>query len=32
MTLEGFCAGAHTLGFSAILKHRDLDVYRESCP
>ena len=32
MTLERFCADARALGFSAILKHRDLDVYRESCP
>lgn len=31
MTLDRFCADARSLGFSAILKHRDLDVYRESC-
>jgi hypothetical protein len=32
MTLAGFCPTASTLGFSAILKHRDLDVWREVCP
>lgn len=32
ITLEDFCDEAAALGFSAILKHRELDAYRESCP
>ena len=30
--LEDFCPAAQSLGFSAILKHRDLDAWREACP
>jgi len=29
---QKFCAQAGELGFSAILKHRDLDAWMESCP
>jgi len=32
ITLEDFCAQARALQFSAILKHRDLDAFIQSCP
>jgi len=32
ITLEDFCAQAQALQFSAILKHRDLDAFIQSCP
>lgn len=32
ITLDQFCPLAKTLKFSAILKHRDLDAWRETCP
>jgi hypothetical protein len=32
MTLDKFCPAARKLGFSAILKNRELDDYRSSCP
>jgi hypothetical protein len=31
ITTEQFCAQAEEMNFSAILKHRDLDAYREAC-
>ena len=30
--LEDFCPQARSLGFSAILKNRDLDAWRQACP
>ncbi len=32
MTTDHFCAEARVKRFSAILKHRDLDSWRETCP
>ncbi len=32
ITLDDFCPQAQALGFSAILKHRDLDSWRRACP
>jgi endo-alpha-1,4-polygalactosaminidase (GH114 family) len=32
ITTDDFCAAAQQLGFSAILKRRDLDAWRETCP
>lgn len=32
ITLDDFCPQAAALKFSAILKNRDLDAYREACP
>ncbi|RME51835.1 MAG: endo alpha-1,4 polygalactosaminidase, partial [Caldilineae bacterium] len=32
MTLDKFCPQAQALQFSAILKHRDLDAWRQVCP
>jgi hypothetical protein len=32
MTLPRMCEAFTTLGFSAILKHRDLDAWRRACP
>jgi hypothetical protein len=32
MTLAGFCPQAHALQFSAILKRRELDAWRQACP
>jgi len=29
---ERFCAQSAKLGFSAILKNRDLDAFRQNCP
>jgi hypothetical protein len=31
ITLDDFCPRAQALGFSAILKHRDLDAWRSAC-
>ena len=31
MTLDRFCSQANAMNFNAILKRRDLDVYREAC-
>lgn len=31
MTISGFCPQANAMNFNAILKHRDLDAYREAC-
>lgn len=31
MTLNQFCSQANAMNFNAILKHRDLDAYREAC-
>jgi len=31
LTLEQFCPQANALNFNAILKHRDLDAWRETC-
>ncbi len=32
MTLDQFCSQAQAWGISAILKHRDLDAWRQACP
>ncbi|NOZ06166.1 MAG: endo alpha-1,4 polygalactosaminidase [Chloroflexi bacterium] len=32
ITLDDFCAQAATMKFSAILKHRNLDAWRQTCP
>jgi hypothetical protein len=32
VTLNGLCAEAQNLQFSAIFKHRDLDAWRQTCP
>lgn len=32
ITLDDFCPQAQALQFSAILKHRDLDAWRQACP
>lgn len=32
ITTADFCAQARTMQFNAILKHRDLDAWREACP
>ncbi len=32
VSLEDICPQAKALGFSVILKHRNLDAYREACP
>jgi len=32
ITLDDFCASAATMKFSAILKHRNLDAWRQACP
>jgi hypothetical protein len=32
MTTAQFCPQANAMNFSAILKHRDLDAWREGCP
>ena len=32
VTLDDVCAAAQAMGLSAILKHRELDPYREACP
>ena len=32
IALEDFCAQAQALNFSAILKHRDLDDFFQTCP
>jgi hypothetical protein len=32
ITLEQFCPQAQLLGFSALLKNRELDAWRENCP
>ena len=31
MTVDAFCAQANDMDIDAILKHRDLDAYREAC-
>ena len=31
MTLDRFCSEANSMSVNAILKHRDLGVYREAC-
>ena len=32
MTMDRFCPQAKVMNLNAILKHRDLDAYREACP
>ena len=32
MTLNRLCSEENSIGFNTLLKHRDLGVYRESCP
>jgi hypothetical protein len=31
ITLEDFCPPARSLGIQAILKHRELDAWRQAC-
>ena len=31
MTLDGFCSEANSMRINAVLKHRELGVYRETC-
>jgi hypothetical protein len=31
-TTAGFCPTARTLSFSGLLKHRNLDAWRQTCP